>query len=380
VLVATFQYGANGYTASADTHLDFWVQTANYADLPDFSVRANDIMAGLLRFDLGSLPPDAGIVSATLTLYASDQSNANLMSMTLHRVLREWVDAQANWQQPRDAQAWEVLGCNGTTLDRTSEAYATVLLDAAYKFYTIDVSDLVRYWAAHPLENFGMVFKGATGNHVEYHFASAEHGDESKRPMLQITYTSGQTATPTPTPTPSTQTADVSLLEGWNLVSIPVAPDSTDPAVIFAPVADSVSLVYFWSAQEGIWKTYDPALPPGANTLTAVDERMGLWMHMRAAATLTVSGQRPATTQIPLYVGWNMVGFPAAEPSEPAVAIAAIAEKVSTILGYDSESSGNPWKRYRPAAPDFANDLGALEPGRGYWMLVAEACTWELPY
>jgi len=391
VQTAEFRFGANGYTGSADTHLDQWLQADNFAGLTSFSVRTYDIMAGLLWFDVSSVPSAADVVSATLTLYASHQSNGNQMDISLHRVLRRWVDTQANWQKARDplpgepAQSWEVAGCNGTTYDRTSQAYAAFHLDAAYKSYTIDVSDLVRHWVAHPGENFGMAFKGGQGGSVEYRFASAEYSDTSKRPLLRISYAAAsQTATRTPTPTntptatPSAQTAEIVLLEGWNLVSLPVAPDSTDPAVLFAPVADSLALVYFWDTPAGNWKTYSPSIPPGANTLTAVDERMGLWVKMNSAATLAVSGQRPGTTQIPLHIGWNMVGFPASGPREPAAAIAAIADKVSTVLGYESETPENPWRRYRPAGPAFANDLQSLQPGQGYWILATEAVMWEV--
>jgi hypothetical protein len=398
VQTVELQFGVNGYTGSADTHLDSWLPTDNFAGATSFSVRTYDIMAGLLRFDLASIPASANVVSATLTLYASYQSNGNQMDIYLHRVLREWVDTQANWQKPLEAlpaQSWEVAGCNGTTLDRTVEAFATARLDAAYKSFTIDVSNLVSYWVANPGGNFGMVFKGGQGGAVEYRFASAEYSDINKRPLLRVVFaTASQTATPTATPTntptrtptptntptatPSTQTAQIALVEGWNLVSIPVVPDSTDPAVLFASISESLALVYSWDAQTGEWKTYDPALPSPANTLTAVDERMALWIKMNGATTLSVPGQRPGTTQIPLYAGWNMVGFPASEPRDPAAAIASIAGQVSTILGYDPESPENPWSRYQPAAPAFANDLGLLQPSWGYWILATQACMWEI--
>ena len=139
-------------------------------------------------------------------------------------------------------------------------------------------------------------------------------------------------------------------------------------------------MVYTWDAQAATWKTYDPALPPEAGTLTSVHERMGLWVKVSSAATLEVTGQRPATTGIPLYLGWNMVGFPASAPRDPAAALASVADKVSTVLGYDPGRPENPWRRYRPAAPPFANDLAALQPGQGYWILVAEPCNWEVAY
>jgi hypothetical protein len=189
------------------------------------------------------------------------------------------------------------------------------------------------------------------------------------------------TATHTPTPTPDTApAAQVPLVQGWNLVSIPIVPASTEPAVVFASVADHLAIAYAWNAQAGEWQTYDPALPPQFNTLTVVNERMGLWMRMTEADTLEVPGAFPDTTIIPLYAGWNAVGFPASGPRDPADTLSAIADKVSVVLGYNPADPEDPWKRYSPAGPPFANDMAALEPGKGYWILATEDCLWEVSY
>jgi hypothetical protein len=466
VQTATFRVGVNGYTGSVDTYMDQWQPTSNFAGLTSVSVRTYDVMAGLLRFDLSAIPAGANVVSASLTLYATYQSNGNMFDGSVHRVLRPWTATQATWQQPRTGERWEVDGCNGTTYDRTATAYATFHLNAANSAVTMDVADLVRYWVAHPDENFGMVLKGASaGGSVEYRFASAEYPDVSRRPLLEVAYsvasatatptntptrtatntpaptstpTRTATATPTPsatptntpaptatatptpsatatftpaptataTPTPSatatftpaptatathtptetptpapttTATPGVPLREGWNLISLPVVPDSNNPDVVFASVSHVLVSAYYWDASAGTWKTYSPLMPPGANSLTFVDERMGMWVKVIAPATLTVAGRAPTGAQIPLYVGWNLVGFPSSAPCSPEVALAPIADKVVAIMTYEAGEWGGTWRRYRPGAPDFANDLRVLEPGKGYWVLAAEGCTWEIP-
>ncbi|MBC7257980.1 MAG: DNRLRE domain-containing protein [Chloroflexi bacterium] len=444
VQTATFRVGVNGYTGSVDTHMDQWQPTSNFAGLTHFSVRTYDVMAGLVRFDVSSIPAGANVISASLTLYATYQSNGNMFDGLVYRVLRPWTATQATWQQPRTGERWEVDGCNGTTYDRTATAYATFHMNAANSAVTMDVADLVRYWVAHPDENFGMVVKGASaGGSVEYRFASAEYPDVYRRPLLEVAYsvasatatptntptrtptntpapTATPTATPTPTPAPSathtatetptpaptdtptptptptatptathtatetpapttTATPGVLLREGWNLISLPVVPDSNDPDVVFASVSHVLVSAYYWDASAGTWKTYSPLMPPGANSLTFVDERMGMWVKVIAPTTLTVQGQAPGGAQIPLYVGWNMVGFPATEPRSPETALAPIADKIVAVMTYEAGEWGGTWRRYRPGAPDFVNDLRLLEPGKGYWVLVGEACTWEIP-
>ncbi|MCP3910520.1 MAG: hypothetical protein GY713_06170, partial [Actinomycetia bacterium] len=86
----------------------------------------------------------------------------------------------------------------------------------------------------------------------------------------------------------------------------------------------------------------------------------------------------PATTTIELCEGWNLIGFPAAEPRHPHVALSSIAGKWQRVFGYDAFDSEDPWEYFDPAVPDWANDLGAMVPGRGYWVLVSEAVTLEI--
>lgn len=389
VQILALQHGLNGYTGTADTHLNQWSTDSNYWLSSSFSVRTYDIMAALLEFDLPDSLASAEIVTATLTLYCTYQSNLGPMDMTAHRVLRPWVDSQTTWNLAQNGTPWESPGCNGTTLDRTEQVYGSLYVTATNTSYTMDVSDMVRHWVAHPTENFGLVLKGGENGSVEYRFASAEYpNDASKRPLLHIAYafptetpTPTPTATNTPTATPVTAPqAQVPLFLGWNLISLPIVPSSTDPSVVFSSLEGSLATVYSWNAQAGEWQTYDPALPPQSNTLTLVNERMGLWVHMNAGDTLEVSGAYPDSTTIPLYAGWNAVGFPASESRDPRAALASIADKVDVVLGYEPSDAADPWKRYSPAGPSFANDLATLEPGKGYWILATEDCLWEVVY
>lgn len=383
VQILTLQHGLGGYTDYMDTHLNQWSPGSNYSNSPSFSVRTYDVMAALLRFDLPDTLADAEIVTATLSLYCTYQSNLGPMDITAHRVLRPWVDSQATWDLALSSTPWESPGCNGTTLDRTEQVYGSLYVTTTSTSYAMDVSDLVRHWAAHPAENHGLVLKGGENGAVEYRFASAEYpNDPGLRPLLRIAYAvSTPTPTPTPTATPVTAPqAQVLLSQGWNLVSLPIVPSSTDPSVVFSSIAGNLAIAYAWDAQAGAWQTYDPALPPQFNTMTVVNERMGLWVHMTDADTLEVPGAFPDTTTIPLYAGWNAVGFPASASRDPAAALSAIADKVAVVLGYDPADPEDPWKRYSPGGPSFANDLEALEPGKGYWILATEDCLWEIAY
>src|SRR5262249_36911465 len=119
------------------------------------------------------------------------------------------------------------------------------------------------------------------------------------------------------------------------------------------------------------WKVYDPADPVGSD-LTAVDERLGLWVDAASAASLPAPGSPPLGTTIHLCVGWNLVGFPAGQARPVANALASIAGKYQRVFGYDAADVADPWEVYDVAAPAWANDLQALQPGRGYWILATQ--------
>jgi hypothetical protein len=59
-------------------------------------------------------------------------------------------------------------------------------------------------------------------------------------------------------------------------------------------------------------------------------------------------------------------------------ALRSIAGRYTTVVGFDPEDAGDPWKIYDPAAPAFANDLRELRYGDGYWINVSEPITLQL--
>ena len=167
--------------------------------------------------------------------------------------------------------------------------------------------------------------------------------------------------------------ASVPLVADWNLVSIPIIPDSTAITDVLASIASKYSIVHAWDAATQNWRSYNPALPSEGQTLLTLDEKTAFWILMTEAATLTVEGTTPVSTDQTLAVGWNLVAYPASAARPVAEALASIAGKYTIVWAYDA---GEPklWKRYNPSAP-WASDLTQLEPGRGYWVKAAEGCT-----
>ena len=166
---------------------------------------------------------------------------------------------------------------------------------------------------------------------------------------------------------------------GWNLISIPRVLNGSAPEVVLASIAGKYDLVYAWDASDPAdpWKSYMPGL---GGDLTYISRNMGLWVRMTQAGTLTVEGEMPTTTSIPLYAGWNLIGYPAGVARSVPDALASIAGKYTLVFEYDASSPDAPWRSYSPQVPDFANTLTEMRPGFGYWVKATQDCTLTVPW
>jgi hypothetical protein len=201
-------------------------------------------------------------------------------------------------------------------------------------------------------------------------------------------YTSGPGPVQTPTPTPSptvTATATpsqvaVPVLAGWNMISLPVVPASTAVADALSTIAGHYDVVYVYDATNPAqpWKRYAVGLPSYANTLTQIDERMGLWLHATSPATLSPAGRWPSNTTIQLKAGWNLVGYPTQVGLPVAQALSGIAGKYTLVFSYDASTPAQPWHVYNVASPG-TSTLTTMGPGNGYWIQATQDCAWVLP-
>jgi hypothetical protein len=182
-------------------------------------------------------------------------------------------------------------------------------------------------------------------------------------------------------------TYSLDLVAGWNLVSFPLHPVNTEVASVLASISGSYSLVYAWDASVSSknWLTFDPAAPTYANTLTALDEKIGFWINMTSADTLTINGDAPLSTNIPLSTtagGWNLVGYPAAVagPLPDILSAHGVGSDFTLIYAYQAADASDHWKLYKIDGPAYANDLPELTAGWGYWINASAPHTWDIDY
>jgi len=181
----------------------------------------------------------------------------------------------------------------------------------------------------------------------------------------------------------------IDLVTGWNLVSFNLVPVSTAIADVLDSIEGQYDLVYAWDATgassgSGNWKMYDPdvVIP---QTLTALTNGMGFWIHMTEVGTLEVTGTPPTTTNVSLLTGasgWNLVGYPSAgnEALPGALTNHGVGSTgYSLVYAYHAAASPQ-WYLYDRNAEPYANNLTELAPGWGYWIRVSVPATWSIGY
>jgi len=166
-------------------------------------------------------------------------------------------------------------------------------------------------------------------------------------------------------PDTSITTYDIELVQGWNLISLPLIPDDSDIADAFATIWPNFSRAAMY---DGGFKTYIKGGP--APDFTTVSPEFGYWVLMNASDTLTVTGQfQNDPPALPAYYevvqGWNLIGFHSVAGQTAGDYLSALtANGVPTWAKMWGYANGQ-W------SPVGVN--GTMNPGQGYWLAVTAA-------
>lgn len=163
---------------------------------------------------------------------------------------------------------------------------------------------------------------------------------------------------------PTTVDRDIQMSPNWNLVSLGVAPDPSEVPEAFNGL--SVEYAFGYRSGEGPM-SWDINRPAFLNDLTYLDGLHGYWIKFNSATpqTWNVTGN-PITvsTPIPMYSGWNLIGYLPASSDSVHHAFQSLGSLYSYIFGF-ADGTPKSWDRARPA---FLNDLNVLSMDMGYWV------------
>jgi hypothetical protein len=185
----TIKRGTNGTVA--DAYIKSNGPRKNFGAQPILRVSARD--ETLLSFDLSSIPTTAAIGSATLRLYAN---GANADGTTVvHRALVPWSEDSVTFTSFGQAFSSDVAGA--------------FRVDTKTSLNSVDLTSLVASWVAGVQPNYGVVLRPeadhlrkSRGNEDEDNdpsiFVSSDATNVSKRPGLDVCYTTADHCSPNP--------------------------------------------------------------------------------------------------------------------------------------------------------------------------------------
>ncbi|MBN1400533.1 MAG: DNRLRE domain-containing protein [Anaerolineae bacterium] len=187
---------AERFDPIADTTLDEWAPRDVTSSSPMLSARQGGVQAPLLRFDLSSIPQDALVHRAVLSLAVMKRSNAGYLHLAAHRVLRPWDERYCSWEQATERERWASPGCNDPDRDCAANFSADVWLDDVNRWFDLDLTTLVQDWVSSPDSNQGLILKASGRTNVRYDLCASEYSDPAARPRLWVAWEGSTGASP----------------------------------------------------------------------------------------------------------------------------------------------------------------------------------------
>lgn len=152
-----------------------------------------NVIRGLLKFNLSSIPAAVTILDSNMNLWYSSTNNNTPIDISVHRVLKGWTDNQATWNQPITSIPWTVRGGDFVSAPLSTVVGLAEVEDLALAERKWDIpTSLISTWVTNPLNNYGLLIKSTTEDVNTYKkFISSEHSISSKyHPLLVVTYKS----------------------------------------------------------------------------------------------------------------------------------------------------------------------------------------------
>ncbi|MCK4758209.1 MAG: N-acetylmuramoyl-L-alanine amidase [Thermoplasmata archaeon] len=160
----------------------------------------------------------------------------------------------------------------------------------------------------------------------------------------------------------------ISLSEGWNLISLPLIQSDESLNSVLQSIDGKWDMILAYDGNDtDHWKTNITIRPDSLNDLSSIDHRIGFWINItQENVNLTVSGIEAESTEIPLYAGWNLVGYPTLNNSVTVSDAfwgtgVTIVEVCNTSAPYD----------LMEVDPSYI-----MQPGEGCWVYLASYTIW----
>lgn len=147
------------------------------------------IFRGVIAFDFSTLPADAGITSAVLSLFVAEDLSSNTSTLQAFTIQRDWSESYVTWNNYNDGLAWETAGALGES-DILGEPAGEIALPSSLTQGTRvdiplaieDVNNMVR-------DNyFGFMLKTEIESNDAFGYYTSDDANSAMRPKLTIEY------------------------------------------------------------------------------------------------------------------------------------------------------------------------------------------------
>ncbi len=147
--------------------------------------------AGLLRFDIRSIPAGSKVKSVSLTVNVTNRTSGS--GYSLYPLSRAWTESQTTWRATSSSASWAVAGASASS-DRGSTAIASLTPTAVGKAtITFNAAGLeaVQQWVNDSAKNFGFIVD-TVDNADGLAFDSSNAASATNRPRLVVSYDTPQ--------------------------------------------------------------------------------------------------------------------------------------------------------------------------------------------
>ncbi len=152
---------------------------------------ANRVSRVLIKFDV-SMPANATIVSAKLSLWTASDLSDHDRTLRVYRLKVPFVESQATWNTAGGGVNWQVPGASGTS-DRENIEIGSVQILAnepigVQKEITLSPA-MVQEWVSGAFTNNGLIIVVDTELNDRFNYKSSDTSNSTQRPRLIIQYT-----------------------------------------------------------------------------------------------------------------------------------------------------------------------------------------------
>jgi hypothetical protein len=186
----------NTYAGCEDCELNLFFATTNLNGTSN-ELRIDSAYPAhmLIKFSgLSNITGPVSVSSATLYMQkTSENPSFYNPSANVYRVLRNWVDSEATWNQYSSGNNWTTGGCQSNGNDRVATPGTVSELGEALNTYhalSVPVAD-VEGWINGTFSNYGWLFELTSGASESFWTAASDSATNGVRPYLSVTYEEG---------------------------------------------------------------------------------------------------------------------------------------------------------------------------------------------